>query len=484
MPIASKETQTGTSEAKRAWRHYCTIDANVFIYGIIALSVVCVLAAIAIHIPGQISMDTSIQLYEAATGEAASFNPPFMSALLRWLGGGEQSTSLLVAINAILLYGSMATVAIVLTKTKSQNGVLRVQAWQVVACTLLIINPIVFIYSGIVWKDVLFGALLSAACSLGIAATAGNLLSRMSCILACLLLLSMGYLTRQQGLFMVPILLCAPVIAIWSCFPTKKFISALSLFLAFSLVTLGLQTLVKLSIHSPDEKYESVGYSSIMKFDLAGIVNYSTKTNLEFAYPISAEQVISIRSVYSPSRVDYLDREQLSREWLTMTPDTLKQAWISMIVQNPGAYFEHRLQSYATLLGLKGIEGTLPVHIGIDGNPEYLKAVGMNVETGVRSHLLYRFASSFFDWPIYRHIFWLGLMICLIAVGSTSRYNTHIKSIGFLIALATTLMYASFLPTTIASDFRYLFGAIPLVAMLGLIWVLGRTSNSPKSQTK
>lgn len=57
--------------------------------------VACALACLglALHAPGHVSMDSSVQLYEAFTGQSISFNPPFMSALLRWLGGGSVATA-------------------------------------------------------------------------------------------------------------------------------------------------------------------------------------------------------------------------------------------------------------------------------------------------------------------------------------------------------------------------------------------------------
>jgi uncharacterized membrane protein len=82
-------------------------------------------------------------------------------------------------------------------------------------------------------------------------------------------------------------------------------------------------------------------------------------------------------------------------------------------------------------------------------------------------------AVSFFSWPIYRHAFWMLSLIVIVAVGALKISPGPVKAIGGVIALATVLMYGSFLPTSIASDFRYLFATIPLVMMLGLILLFG-----------
>ena len=65
------------------------IDGRVAARVIAAMAFLLAAAAIAVHAPGQVSMDTSVQLHEASIGRSISWNPPFMSALLRWLGGGE-----------------------------------------------------------------------------------------------------------------------------------------------------------------------------------------------------------------------------------------------------------------------------------------------------------------------------------------------------------------------------------------------------------
>lgn len=63
------------------------VDLSVARWLITAASFVMACAVVALHAPGHVSMDTSIQLYEAHTGLSVSWNPQFMSALMQWLGG-------------------------------------------------------------------------------------------------------------------------------------------------------------------------------------------------------------------------------------------------------------------------------------------------------------------------------------------------------------------------------------------------------------
>ncbi|POA55089.1 MULTISPECIES: hypothetical protein [unclassified Pseudomonas] len=441
---------------------------------IILLTFLLAGVAIAIHAPGQISMDTSIQLFEAHNGQSVSWSPPFMSALLNWLGGGEISTALLVLLNTILLYGAFAIIALTMLQIRAARGLAHIATWRVVAGLLLIMNPIIFIYVGIVWKDVLFASLLTAGCACAIAATIGSPLRRYGCIGLSLVLLGAGFQARQQGVFMAPILVLAIIFAVYSFKPTKKLITASIIIALFVGVVTGIQNKVNSTVKGADDRASSVGFRNIMQFDLAGIISDTSRPYGELVYPVTDEQFAAIKSAYDPSRIDFLDLNPVVHNWLASIPsDELKHQWWEMVKQNFGAYLQHRATTFATLIGLRGLNGTLPVFIGVDGNPDYLAAVGITLGTGKRAQKVYDIAVSFFNWPIYRHFFWMGSLVVIAAVGARSVLPLSIKLIGATIALATLLLYVSFLPTTIASDFRYLFGGIPLVMTLGFILLFG-----------
>lgn len=479
--MSTMETASQLSAEKEvfSWRSLYYADANLAIWLITTLAFLTACSAIALHVPGQISMDTSIQLYEASTGQATSFNPPFMSALLRWLGGGEIATSIIVLINATLLYGGLALIAITTIQVKTHQGSSKISVWRLAIACLIIANPIIFIYIGIVWKDVLFASLLTSGCAFGVAASSGTTFRRITFISISVLLLACGYLTRQQGIFMAPVLLLVPIASAWSFKPTKKIFSLLTIILLFIGSVIFIQSETKETINSLDGKFESVGYNSIMKFDLAGIVSNADMPNTYFAHPISAEQLTAVRSVYDSSRIDYLERSKIALDWLNLPHNKLKHAWFQMIKQNPEAYLTHRANSYAALLGLHGVAGTLPIHVGVEGNPTYLASVGMATGTNKRSQLLYGIASSFYEWPIYKHISWLLALIGVVTIGMMSAIPKPLKLIGFSITASSALMYASFVPTTIASDFRYLFATIPLIMCLMIIVTLSANRTKP-----
>lgn len=470
--LDSKEGALATAAAQVqgevVWRSVSTATAAMVIS-----IVVCVAACltIALQAPGQVSMDTSVQLYEAFTGQSISYNPPFMSALLRWLGGGSVATSLMVLINAVLLYGSFALVAVSLAQLRGQA---RLATWRVALAVLVVINPLVFLYAGIVWKDVLFASLMSAGCAFAIAASVGGVYRRHACALVALVLLAAAMITRQQGVFMVPFMVVGVIAGLWSLYQKRRPYLVIAVFALFAMAVSVLERQVDVAIKPPANVATSVGFRNIMIFDLAGMVSDSAREADAYAYPITQEQLSAIRAVYTPERVDTLDRTPFLQEWVgRLSIGELKSAWWVMLKQNPQAYMQHRLAAFAKLMGLHGLDGTLPIHTGVEGNAAYLSQVGIEVGRTQRTQLIYDIARYYFSWPIYRHVFWLLALIGVVVVGAKARLPRVLLVIGGLIAVATALMYASYLPTAIAADFRYLFGAIPLVMLLALVVLQG-----------
>ena len=91
-------------------------NIEIFFY---AIATILAVVSVGLQSPGQISMDSSIQLYEAKIGESIDWYPPFMSALLRLFGGGETSAFLFICLNTILTYGALLiTLIAVLKKSK------------------------------------------------------------------------------------------------------------------------------------------------------------------------------------------------------------------------------------------------------------------------------------------------------------------------------------------------------------------------------
>lgn len=432
-----------------------------------AASFVMACAVIALHVPGHVSMDTSIQLHEAHTGLSESWNPPFMSALLHWLGGGELATSATVLLQILLLYGGMLLIAAVLLRERVRMGTRTLPAWALLLSLAVIANPIVALYAGIVWKDVLFAGLLIGSCALALVVTTSQGLLRFGCAVAVLFLLAAALQTRQQGVFMAPVLLLLLLARQGWGRPVWRWIFVI---LGFCVSVLFLQQRVGETVRDSGTRSTSVGFRSIMIFDMMGILARTQLTAEELVVPISKVQLDAIRRVYQPSRIDYISNDPVAEGWAaSMSPVVLQASWWALLKQNPVAWASHKTVAYATLLGLRGIEPTTPIHIGVDGNAKYLREVGLQERRGPRDLLVWRLASSMFAWPVWRHAFWLAVLVVSTLVLRRASLVPPLRRSAYCVIVAGSLFYASFVPTMISSDFRYLFGAIPLVGALILL---------------
>ncbi len=454
-----------------------TIDSRRASAGLLALTALLAAAAVALHWPGHVSMDTSIQLYEASTGKSAGWQPKLTAALMKWLGGGEAATGGIVLISSLLTYGSLGCVAAAVLRVRAALGDPRIEAWRVLACALLLLNPVLFVYVGIVWKDVLFSSLMTAGAALSFAAAVSPLRRGLPLALAAALLLAIAMQVRQQGVFMAPLLLLLPIVAIagsrGGSHPRQALvaIALASVFLGSLALT---RALVADAIRGAGDESSVVGIRSIMSFDIAGTVAHSGTAIEALPVAISAEQRAAVRRAYAGRNIDSLALDPVAWAWLgPLTDAQRKEVWLSLLRHEPAAFLGHKWEAFRNLLDLNGLHGCLPFHVGVEGNSDYLRAVGITEGRDARDLVVYSIAWSVLDWPLFRHWFYGLALLVAAAVAAVVTLPPRLKPMCAVVALASALFYLSFLPTAIACDFRYLYGGIPLVTMLWIVLLAG-----------
>ena len=462
-----------------------TLDSRSASIRLLLLAVLLASGAVALHWPGHVSMDTSIQLYEASIGKSVGWQPPFTSALMKWLGGGEAATGKIVLLCSLLTYGSLGYVAAAVLRDRSARGEHRIAAWRVVLCALLLLNPVIFVYVGIVWKDVLFASVLTAAAGLSFAAAVSPARRGLALSLAAAVLLAIAMQVRQQGVFMAPALLLLPIVAIvgsrgWSRWrQVLGVVTLASVFLVSLSVT---RALVASAITEAGDKSSAVGFRSIMSFDIAGTVARTDTKTEALPVSISEAQRAAVRRVYTSRNIDYLARDPLVWEWLdTFTEEQRKEAWLDLMRHEPVAYFGHKWDVYRSVLTLNGLRRCLPLHVGVYGNSDYLRAVGIVEGEDARDRAVYALASAFFGLPLYRHWFYVLAMLGAAVAMTVVTLPARLKAMCAVVALAAALFYLSFLPTAIACDFRYLYSGIPLVKMLWIVLLAGGLPRAPSA---
>jgi hypothetical protein len=435
-------------------------------------------AAIASHGAGHVSMDSSAQLYEALTGRSVSWSPPLMSAVLRWFGGGTSATTAFVVLCAVLTYGGFAF-ALSGAGRADPVGTGTGVVGRVVGISLILLamlNPLVFFHVGIVWKDVLFASFVVFGAGLLLHATRRGFsaAARLIYILAAAALVP-AVLVRQQGIVLVPPLLLACAIGAagpWrSMRDTRGWLRTGCWLAVFAVATMGLHAASQATIAGSDDKSTSTGFASIRKYDITGMVAAGYESPGLPASLRTAEFNDAVRRTYSDDRIDYVMAEPMVVASLKYLPDDeVKRIWWSLVRAHPDAYAAMKARQLAWLFGLRRLDRCLPIHVGVEGNADYLRAA--HVPRGMDGHdrAIYQWSLKARHLVLYRHWFYLAMLVVAAAWLLLSRRRLapaeQVATGSLVVGLA--LFYASFSVTVLACDVRYLY---PGLAGVTTLWI-------------
>lgn len=427
------------------------------------------------HGIGHISMDSSMQLYEAYLGRSVTWNPPGMSAILRWLGPGPTGSSRLVALNSMATFLSFGIVASALLLDRAERTRVRLP-WAIVGILVplaVMLNPVLMMYVGIVWKDVLFSTFMLSGAALGLVAAVRRGPAMWMLALAGAVILGAGMKIRQHGIFMAPALLLVPVIAVsWDRGLPKgrALLYAGLVVVAFVLAAVSMRVAVSRTIATQTEYGDAVGYRGIMMYDIAGTLTYSHTPTRDLPFDVPERMRDEARRIYTPDRGDYLTRSPELMNWMTGEGDrVLRQRWQTLARAEFPAFARHKFAVWSSILDIDGVAACLPVHVGIDGDRENLKQTGFEPGQNARDREIYGYSRMILNWPIFRHFAYLGALLAGLALLPFLRMPGRLKLGALAVAMTAGLLYLSYLPASVACDFRYLFAAICLVS---LYWIV------------
>lgn len=436
---------------------------------IVVFSAIAVMLA-AIHAPGQMSVDSVSALYEGAIKQAAGWGPTFFSAFLKWLGDGVVGSSLFVAINCYATYGCMAA----LLMSRSDQSVSK---WQECVAWLLALNPLFMFYVGIVWKDVMLTtvAMVAGTCMLLAADREGR--ARYALLITAAVLASSMVLIRQQG-----ILLSAPFALVLAGMITRgwrgrwlgRSVAFCACLAAMVGATASLDTLSNKTIRPQAASPISVGFLTIRAYDIAGMIKYAKSGDTDVWAGASEQAKAEIRSEYSPQRIDTIWHVPEVRNYFnSLSAEQYSSIWMAGIKYNPAAYLDHRIRAFAYLLGLGSVDGCVPAYWGVAGVPEQMAALSFREEMDDRARIIGRAAHKLYRTPVFRNWFY-ALILLAGTVSTICRTRKEQRWVCGAIAVAAWLYLSSFVPTTIACDFRYLYPVAGLASILA-IYLLTQT---------
>jgi hypothetical protein len=429
-------------------------------------------AVVLVNWPGHLSFDSIVQLSDGRAGRYHTWHPPIMAWML---GVGDRllrGPGLFMAVDAAVLFASLAALAI---------GRKRVLWAAPIVALALVLSPLVLIYQGIVWKDVLY-ANASVAGFVGLYlfdAAAQTRRTKGLCLAIAFAALGLAALARQNGA--VSVLAGAAAVAAitlrragpaWrrAIGPALGRAGAAVLLTAVSVVIVS----AALDTRRVDDPGDAAQFQALQQFDLIGGVAHDPKLALNaLKSPALAARVRRAALSYTPARVDTVARIPGLSDALTSDGKGVSNAWRAMVHDHLGAYIAHRRDVFLWTLFTPDLAQCVPVFTGVDGPPRLVKALGLVNHQDDRDLALEDYASHFYATPVFSHAAY-GLAAMVLFVLLARRGLPGDAAIAAMLASALAFT-ACFVIISFACDYRYLYALDLSVMVAAFHLALGKT---------
>jgi hypothetical protein len=419
-------------------------------------------AMLAINLPGHLTLDSVLELYEGRFRVRQSWAPSFYAWVLGVFDAVWRGTGLYVVASGLTLFAALASFAWLRRRTS---------AWAAPAAALFAASPLVLIYQAIVWKDVLFAnaAVAGMAC-LAWALARPEPRGRRNLLLAgALVLLAAAALLRQNG---VLVGVAAAAVLGWTHRASRRRA------LAWGLGALGAVVVVSHGMNlatRPGGSGDGMaqGLRILQAYDLIGAVTLDPGFPLAAvtrARPASAAVLRRLGPLhYSAERTDYTDAQPRIQHAVLAIPDAALAAdWRALVLKHPGLYLRERAAVFRSVFLTPQIDRCVPVCLGVQGPREALDRLGLAGRWSATDSRLLRYDRAVSRTPLYSH---LAYALLALGVGLLLLRRRDPADLAIVGLLAGALGFAaSFLVISIACDYRYLY-FLDLAAMAGLLYV-------------
>jgi hypothetical protein len=432
-------------------------------------------ASLALNLPGHFEHDSLWQLAQGRTGVYNTWHPPVMAWLLGVAARLDPSAPLFIVFDGALFFGGL--LAFVALEARPRHLCLPL-------AVLVVASPLVLIYQGVVWKDVLF-ADVSVAGFAALAWAGRSWFSvgrRFGCLFIAFGLFSLAGLARQNG-FIVPVCGAAALAAIslMRSPPGASPKAALGRSAAYGLLFLALTVLVmslatyELDAHSDGQPENLHQLKRLQVFDLAGAAHIDPNIDLSILHDQAPELERFIRDEAAPhyraAGADNLESLP-GGDLLIPDGDAASRQWAALVAHRPALYLRTRMGVFLSTLLTPEADACPMVFVGIDPDqPQLLKDAGLRARYDGKDRLDDRYASLFLGTPVFSHLFYAMVAMALLAMALRDhlRADRRPELIAVAAMLGAALLFtASFFVISNACDYRYLY-FLDVAAMAGLI---------------
>ena len=418
-----------------------------------------VMTVYAFH-PGLMSVDSLTQYKQAVTGIYTDDHPPVMAFIWGMLNRMVPGPSGMLWLHAGMLWGGLALFARVLNK----QGIRY--AWLLVLAGF---TPQVMGLLGVIWKDIGMATSLLMASAILSAAAKGVLDRRLGVALA-LVFITYATLVRFNGIAAsLPLLLALVAVAR----PRYRTAKCLLLTIILGLVIGGVKAGIEYGLLDSKKMHL---WQQIALHDLTGIRCQGGQVQIPDAFVIDED----ICGGYDPYHADPLifgPKAPLRRSLDPNALYQLRRTWLTSVAAEPTRYLHHRLRAFSGLLGVP----TLPAHY------MYLVQDGMEPNIfGIVSHdnplrsTLYRIVGILSETWAFKGWFWCCLAL-LLALRSWSIKG--LLTVDTLLPISALCYAVSYLPTTPAPNYRYLYWTVLATIVATLLAVLEKFEQRAAPET-
>jgi len=417
------------------------------------------------NLPGHMSYDSLAQLHEGRSATRETWGPALYGWLLGRFDEVVPGTGLYVVASALLLFLSLSSF-----RALRPN----ISWWAPPLAVLLVFSPLVLIYQGVVWKDVLFANLTIAGftCLAHTPRLWGRPGPRLLALGGALLVLAMAALVRQNGL--IAVIMAAIVLG--ALRRHDGWLRALTWGVGGLVATLILAQVLA-AVAQPRsagrDTAGGVGVRIVQHYDIIGALAHDPTlplTQIDQANPAAAAAIRHATTVYSPERVDFLDRDPgLGAHLWTLSGEVVSAQWIDLITKHPQAYLAQRWDVFRWVFLTPRLESCTPVYVGVIGPEALVASLQLTSGQDPADISLANYATYFYGTPVFSHLAYALIALAVTAVLLWRHDEADLVVAGLL--LSGLAFAASFFVISIACDYRYLY-FLDLAAMTGLFYLV------------
>jgi hypothetical protein len=418
---------------------------------------------LATALPGHLSYDSVIQLLEGRTGEYWGWHPPVMSWLLGVFDAMVPGTALFVVFDCLLFFGSLASLV----------WLREVRSWLAALVAIVALPlPIIVIYQGIVWKDVLFAdaSVAGFICLAWAAARWREPRARFGFLAGSVVLLALAAMARQNGIVM----LAAAVLALgWIALRLEQSRRAALLYsvaFAASLLIVITSANVALGLRIVAPSGPAKQFRLLELYDIAGFVAADKSLALNELHDAAPVLERAIRGdgvrLYNPERNDPLAASAHIQVALDAAPwAAVRGQWLDLILHHPWTYLKVRAEVFRWIFATPDLSVCLPYLTGISGPEEQMRTLNIAERD---DDSLSAYADHFIGTPVLSHVFYALLSLAALVLLLRRRRP---EDIAIAALQAGALLFTlSFMVIGIACDYRYLY-ALDIAALAAVFYV-------------